>query len=244
MTIEEKQKAIGALEISTPVMVVTQEQHDEYIQILNKIRDWLEQESTTERIEYGTDGNSYVLSMTNGKELEQDPCDTCGYEEGSIYCKEHCPYEANMDQEPCDNCISRQALQTELKNYEVVNVHDENDNLIGYYNADTVDSIVRNLPSVNPQPYEDAISRQAVLDLVNADWKYEGLETHVESLPPVISQPKMGKWIADLQTATESYYICSECGRRIHLLYPDTISNYPYCHCGARMVKLQESAET
>ena len=26
----------------------------------------------------------------------QDPCDTCGYEEGSIYCKEHCPHEAKI----------------------------------------------------------------------------------------------------------------------------------------------------
>ena len=46
MTKEEKQKAINALKISTPVMVVTQEQYDEYIQILNKIKNWLEQEET------------------------------------------------------------------------------------------------------------------------------------------------------------------------------------------------------
>ena len=32
-----------------------------------------EQEPITERIKYGTDGNPYVLSMTNGKELEQEP---------------------------------------------------------------------------------------------------------------------------------------------------------------------------
>ena len=31
---------------------------------------------------------------------EQEPCDTCGYEEGSIYCKEHCPHEAKKEQEP------------------------------------------------------------------------------------------------------------------------------------------------
>lgn len=34
--------------------------------------------------------------------IEKDPCDTCGYEEGSIYCKEHCPHEAKIDQEPCE----------------------------------------------------------------------------------------------------------------------------------------------
>ena len=50
-----------------------------------------------------------------------------------------------------DDLISRQAVQTELKNCEVVDMYDENDNFVGYYNADTVDSIVRNLPSVKPQ---------------------------------------------------------------------------------------------
>ena len=31
------------------------------------------------------------------KALEQEPCDTCRYEEGSIYCKEHCPHEAKVE---------------------------------------------------------------------------------------------------------------------------------------------------
>ena len=64
----------------------------------------------------------------------------------------------------------------------------------------------------------------------------EALQSISERLDKALSQePKSGKWIIDLQTATEDYYICSECGRKIHLLYPDIISNYPYCHCGARM---------
>ena len=41
--------------------------------------------------------------------LEQDPCNTCGYEEGSIYCKEHCPHEAKVEQASqtvnCDACL-------------------------------------------------------------------------------------------------------------------------------------------
>lgn len=47
MTREEKQKAIDALKISAPVMAVTQEEFKDYIQSLNKIMDWLEQEPTT-----------------------------------------------------------------------------------------------------------------------------------------------------------------------------------------------------
>lgn len=45
MTIEEKQKAIDALKISVPIMAVTHEEFDDYIHTLNKIMDWLEQES-------------------------------------------------------------------------------------------------------------------------------------------------------------------------------------------------------
>jgi len=44
MTREEKQKAIDALKISAPVIAVTQEEFKDYIQTLNKIMDWLEQE--------------------------------------------------------------------------------------------------------------------------------------------------------------------------------------------------------
>ena len=44
MTREEKQKAIDALKISAPIMVMTQEEFNDYIRTLNKIMDWLEQE--------------------------------------------------------------------------------------------------------------------------------------------------------------------------------------------------------
>ena len=38
-------------------------------------------------------------------------------------------------------------------------------------------------------PCEDAVNRRAVLDLIEADWKYEGLEVSVANLPSV--QPKL-----------------------------------------------------
>lgn len=47
MTREEKQKAIDALKISAPVIAVTQEEFNDYIQTLNQVMDWLEQEPTT-----------------------------------------------------------------------------------------------------------------------------------------------------------------------------------------------------
>lgn len=44
MTREEKQKAIDTLKISAPIMAVTQEEFNDYIQTLNEVMDWLEQQ--------------------------------------------------------------------------------------------------------------------------------------------------------------------------------------------------------
>jgi hypothetical protein len=41
------------------------------------------------------------------------------------------------------------------------------------------------IKALEQQPCDDCVSRQAVLDLINADWKYEGLELSVNELPPV-----------------------------------------------------------
>ena len=50
MTREEKQKAIDALKKSAPVMAVTQEEFNDYIQTLNKIMDWLEQKPIIDKV--------------------------------------------------------------------------------------------------------------------------------------------------------------------------------------------------
>lgn len=36
-------------------------------------------------------------------EVEQDPCKNCLFGEGTVYCREHCPYEAKTEQKPCDD---------------------------------------------------------------------------------------------------------------------------------------------
>lgn len=40
---------------------------------------------------------------------DHDPCETCGYAEGSPFCLQYCPYDAERkkEQEPCDDAISR-----------------------------------------------------------------------------------------------------------------------------------------
>jgi len=41
------------------------------------------------------------------KALSQEPCDDCIFEEGSKYCVEHCPYEAEANKS-CEGAISRE----------------------------------------------------------------------------------------------------------------------------------------
>lgn len=50
MTRDEKQKAIDALKISAPVIAMTQEEFNDYIQTLNQVMNWLEQEPKTEKV--------------------------------------------------------------------------------------------------------------------------------------------------------------------------------------------------
>lgn len=150
---------------------------------------------------------------------KQEPCDTCGYEEGSIYCKEHCPHEAKIEQE--------------LTEFEEIDFMQEHKKI-----PVTLDLI----------SCDDAISRQAVLDLVNADWKYEGLEEPINSIPPVTPQQKTGHWrIIEWENPYEVSYICSKCGRSI--IFPaeatkeELLTLFPYCHCGAKMIEPQERSE-
>jgi hypothetical protein len=60
-------------------------------------------------------------------------------------------------------------------------------------------AFIRNAPTIEmQQPCEDAISRQAVLDVINLNWDYrKNCIRAIEALPPVTPQQKYGKWIAE-----------------------------------------------
>lgn len=91
------------------------------------------------------------------------------------------------------------------------------------------------------EPCEDAISRQAAIEVVrkwfdkiqlNSDICLDG----IISLPSVISQPKTGRWIYD-----NFNWRCSECNEAPKTLgYVGTADfmseHFKYCnHCGAKM---------
>ena len=67
----------------------------------------------------------------------------------------------------------------------------------------------------------------------------------IESLE---QEPKTGHWMLNdhqgVQAVGHLTYHCSECGREISSKYHGKISllkEYPYCHCGAKMIWSQES---
>ena len=104
----------------------------------------------------------------------------------------------------------------------------------GYCHWTNIPAELAKLPSVNPKPCEDAISRQAVLELAKWDGR-EGLGSiihafDVERLPPVTPTPKIGRWkIIKNTDGNLKTYVCSECG---------TLCGYKqkYCEeCGAKM---------
>lgn len=71
----------------------------------------------------------------------------------------------------------------------------------------------------------DYISRQAVLDLINADWKYENLEIEINKLPSVT--PK-GHWTEEFNDLEgEVRFTCSSCGK-----YQLFGTDFCY-HCGS-----------
>lgn len=145
-----------------------------------------------------------------------------------------------LDQEPCGDAVDRA---------EAIKIAD------GYCHHTNVAKELAKLPSVNPQPYEDAISRQAVFDaLDNHKYSNEFCEKHhidwsinlsmahiaVNDLPPVTPRQKYGKWIKQTLSVKpfgEDTVLCDQCA-----FMTDKDSMYNYCpNCGARMIEPQES---
>jgi hypothetical protein len=103
------------------------------------------------------------------------------------------------------DCISRQAVDDAI--YDYSRSCDVNYEQIMEY--------IDKLPTVNPQPCEDAISRQKVLDVINLNWEYRrNCIRAIEKLPPVKQEPsssendllqRLRKRISDLYNTDVTY---------------------------------------
>lgn len=157
---------------------------------------------------------------------------------------------AKREQEPCEDAISRTDVLEAISEL--------NSTTFGQ----VVSRTVRNLPPVKPQvSCGDAVSRQAALDamyelcntgetLKENPWRdnphIDAITDVINNLPPVNPQePKIGHWIYDAEYSDcfDVTYKCSCCEREINVLYEvsnEVYKDYPYCHCGAKMVEEQE----
>jgi len=144
-----------------------------------------------------------------------------------------------LEQEPCEDCISRKAvlncIETHCNNLSnVIGMHIRTNELL-----DTI----RQLSSVNPQPKTECSCEQI-------KWERDAAIAQLKELGYGLGEKlKIGRWI-NIEDRTDWYdaaYKCSCCGREIITPYEvknNLYSDYPYCHCGAKMVEPQESEGT
>lgn len=153
--------------------------------------------------------------------------------------------------EPCTDAVSRQAILDgieELKKSPWAT--DKRGNGFEYLITEALDVVkdlcIKQLPSVNPQPCDDAVSREAVdkyiVELLSGYLyaeereRLEKLNAYLWELPSVTQ--KSGKWIerqniarTSIATAIEFRwtYECSECGHEVR-------HKTRFCaSCGCRM---------
>ena len=94
-----------------------------------------------------------------------------------------------------------------------------------YHVVPSVEAFKMVIKLLEQQSSEDCVSRQAVINLINEDWKYEGLELSVNELPPVTPTHEVGKW--DILGC--DLYMCSKC-------YAKFTHKFNFCPtCGAEM---------
>ena len=213
MTREEKQKAIDALKISAPIMIMTEEKFNDYIQTLNKTMDWLEQEPTTKN-DLGVDCIVDVLGSYTDLDIpyKREIAENILTKLSSVTPQLTSELEKNSKKLAKDfgelDCISRAQTQTEIEmnasRYTIAKERggmgqvEWSDQLIKV--SDAVD-IIRNLPSVTPQ------------------------------------EPKTGHWIKGYTFPDGAYWKCDKCNELIKVKIP-----MHYCNnCGAKMVEPQES---
>ena len=154
--------------------------------------------------------NTIIKALSQEPTVEKDPCETCGYAEGSPFCLQYCPYDAERkkEQEPCDDAISREAVKELIKSGVSTDTYDD---------VEQVCKWIDSLPSVT-QKSDEQLYKNGFAD------GYE--QGHKDA------EPKSGKWI-------DGDSICPCCGEdKFKDLDADIWSDWQpkYCpNCGAEM---------
>jgi hypothetical protein len=104
--------------------------------------------------------------------------------------------------------------------------------------------------ALEQQPCEDCISRKEVISTIydnKSDFKNDFAQgffaDKIKALPPVTSQPEVGRWIYDKNIDN---WKCSECGETPKTMgYCGSVAfmaeHFKYCnHCGCKMQEVEE----
>ena len=98
---------------------------------------------------------------------------------------------------------------------------------------------LRALPSAQPEPCEDAVSRKMAMDAITASTPYcvvpddyhisvVDMEFRISTLPSVTPKQKTGKAVVK-SDGEKGFWVCNQCGERVHTWDK-------YCsECGAKL---------
>ena len=136
--------------------------------------------------------NTIKMEEIRKKEkIEQDPCETCGYAEGSPFCLQYCPYDAERkkEQEPCD-AISREVINN-LQKYR--------------YNCGDTSITCVSLASINALPSVTQKSGKWIYDETLENWRCSKCN----------ETPKTMGYVGTADFMAEHFKFCNHCGAKM-----------------------------
>lgn len=111
------------------------------------------------------------------------------------------------------------------------------------FSAETMESLDEAIKALKQKSSDDCVSRAAAIRLAEQgqvrgfEWQLQKLIT----LPPITPTHKKGRWIKEYDnSALDGLYHCSICSRKLWIPKEESVSDYPYCHCGAEMEEVDE----
>lgn len=159
-----------------------------------------------------------------------------------------------LEQEPCDDCISRKAVLNTLDSMDKALTEDRT---VEEY-KELLEECYKVLPGIQPKSIEgDAISKAEALNIINIEGKWifnndkvyspvnvgialTSIKKKIKNLPSVQPKPKTGHWIATENEEMEiDGYYCSECDCPM-----ETEEKTRFCpNCGAEMLPTDSEKE-
>lgn len=159
-----------------------------------------------------------------------------------------------LEQQPCEDAISRKAVLDKLnKLIEVERLQGTDEMGYGRERVSAYECMIHSIeseylyPSVNPQqPGDDCISRQEAINCVTSnEFRYKIVED-IKTLPSVTPKEKTGRWLhredmdyLDENKVRHNHFMCKDCGF-IHDFVDGHTAQYKYCpNCGAKIEEVE-----